>query len=116
MVTYAVPVFAHADPNTLYQLEILQNNFCKSFRRTLARRNDILHLELPTTARYMQDMSINLFDIAANHPNPLLQSAALYEAPPPQHFIRKPRNILSGPPDEFTAEVERLIDINKNML
>ncbi|GBP32437.1 hypothetical protein EVAR_81244_1 [Eumeta japonica] len=26
---------------------------------------------------------------------------------PPHHFIRRPRNVLSDPPDELTAEVER---------
>ncbi|GBP06017.1 hypothetical protein EVAR_3264_1 [Eumeta japonica] len=52
---------------------------------------------------------------AANHPNPLLQSAVSYEPPPPHHFIRRPRNVLSDPPDELTAEVERLISINKDM-
>ncbi|GBP24698.1 hypothetical protein EVAR_15904_1 [Eumeta japonica] len=33
-------------------------------------------------------------------------SAVSYEALPPQHFIRRPRNVLSDPPDELTAEVE----------
>ncbi|GBP21611.1 General transcription factor II-I repeat domain-containing protein 2A [Eumeta japonica] len=49
-------------------------------------------------------MSKKFFDTAANHPNPLLQTAVSYEPPPPHHFIRRPRNVLSDPPDELTAE------------
>ncbi|GBP21230.1 RNA-directed DNA polymerase from mobile element jockey [Eumeta japonica] len=82
VMTYAAPVFAHANPKALYQL---------------------------------QDMSKKFFDTAANHPNPLLQTAVSYEPPPPHHFIRRPRNVLSDPPDELTAEVERLTNINKDM-
>ncbi|GBP27706.1 Nucleic-acid-binding protein from transposon X-element [Eumeta japonica] len=50
------------------------------------------------------------FDIANSHPNPLLVSAVSYEPPPPQHFCRRPRNVLIDPPDELTAEVEKLIE------
>ncbi|GBP51272.1 RNA-directed DNA polymerase from mobile element jockey [Eumeta japonica] len=84
VMTYAVPVFAHADPKALHQLQILQNNFC---RRVSGApwyvRNDTLHrdLELPTISKYMKDMSKKFFDTAANHPNPLLQSAGSYEPP-----------------------------------
>ncbi|GBP88436.1 hypothetical protein EVAR_61034_1 [Eumeta japonica] len=28
-MTYAAPVFARVDPNAFYQLQIIQNNFCK---------------------------------------------------------------------------------------
>ncbi|GBP28537.1 RNA-directed DNA polymerase from mobile element jockey [Eumeta japonica] len=89
VMTYAAPVFAHANPKALYQLQVLQNNFCR--RASGAPwyvRNDILHrdLELPTISKYMQDMSKKFFDTAANHPNPLLQTAVSYE--PPHHFIR----------------------------
>ncbi|GBP84010.1 hypothetical protein EVAR_15747_1 [Eumeta japonica] len=62
----------------------------------------------------MQDMSKIFFNIAANHPNPLLQLAVSYEAPHAHHFIRRPRNVLLEPHDELTAEVKRLININKN--
>ncbi|GBP86287.1 hypothetical protein EVAR_91691_1 [Eumeta japonica] len=115
-MTYAAPV--HVNPNSLYQLQILQKNFCKRASGALWYiRNDILHrnLELHMISKYMQDMSKNFFDIAANHPNPLLQLVVSYEALPPHYFIRWPRSVLSGLPDELTAEVERLIDINKNM-
>ncbi|GBP78137.1 hypothetical protein EVAR_59932_1 [Eumeta japonica] len=56
-------------------------------------------------------MSKKFFDISANHLNPLLQSAVSYEALPPHHFIRRPRNFLSDPPDELTSEVERQTSI-----
>ncbi|GBP87943.1 hypothetical protein EVAR_66367_1 [Eumeta japonica] len=49
------------------------------------------------------------------HADPKLQSAVSYMAPPPHHFTRKLRNVLSDPPGELTAEVERLININKDM-
>ncbi|GBP13991.1 RNA-directed DNA polymerase from mobile element jockey [Eumeta japonica] len=86
LMTYAAPVFAHADPNTLCYLQILQNNFCRrAFGAHWYVRNDILHrdLKLPTISKYMQDMSEEFFDIAANHPNLLLQSSMSYEAPIP---------------------------------
>ncbi|GBP91126.1 RNA-directed DNA polymerase from mobile element jockey [Eumeta japonica] len=85
VMTYTAQVFAHADSKALYQLQILQNNFC---RRTSCApwhvRNDIhiRDLELPTISKYMQDMSKKFFDTAANHPNPLLQSAVSYKTPP----------------------------------
>ncbi|GBP74473.1 RNA-directed DNA polymerase from mobile element jockey [Eumeta japonica] len=41
VMTYAAPVFAHANPNTLYQLHILQ----KSFRRTLTPSVQRYHLD-----------------------------------------------------------------------
>ncbi|GBP88720.1 Probable RNA-directed DNA polymerase from transposon BS [Eumeta japonica] len=88
VMTYAAPVFAHADPKALTQLQILQNNFCRRASGALWYvRNDILHrdLELTTISKYMQDMSKKFFDTAANHPNPLLQSAVSYEPPP--HII-----------------------------
>ncbi|GBP52464.1 hypothetical protein EVAR_39924_1 [Eumeta japonica] len=39
-------------------------------------------------------------------------SAATYEAPPPHHFIRRLRNVLTDLLDDFTEEVERFIKIN----
>ncbi|GBP38302.1 hypothetical protein EVAR_29246_1 [Eumeta japonica] len=76
VMTYAAPVFAHADPKALYQLQILQNNFC---RRAFGAPCRILRASLP------------------------------------HHFIRRPRNVLSDPPDELTAEVERLTNIKKDI-
>ncbi|GBP88173.1 hypothetical protein EVAR_99077_1 [Eumeta japonica] len=45
VMTYAAPVFAHANPNALYQLQILQNNFC----RRASSVNDILQYRSPNT-------------------------------------------------------------------
>ncbi|GBP50555.1 hypothetical protein EVAR_29313_1 [Eumeta japonica] len=41
------------------------------------------------------------------HPNPLISAAASYEAPPENHFLRRPRNALVDPPDDVTAENRR---------
>ncbi|GBP59600.1 hypothetical protein EVAR_44816_1 [Eumeta japonica] len=53
------------------------------------------------------------FITAESHPNPLIILAISYEPPPPYHFCRRPRNILSDPPDDLTVEVEKLIETNK---
>ncbi|GBP97633.1 RNA-directed DNA polymerase from mobile element jockey [Eumeta japonica] len=100
VMTYAVPVFAHANPKALYQLQILQNNFCRRASGTLVRPE-----RYPYRLRTPHDFQIHarhvekFFDTAANHPNPLLQTAVSYK-PPLHHFIRRPRNVLSDPPDE----------------
>ncbi|GBP32505.1 hypothetical protein EVAR_23914_1 [Eumeta japonica] len=70
MALGSAPVFAYAEPKALYQLQILQNNFCRR---------------------------------ASGAPCRILRGS------PPHHFIRRPRNVLSDPPDELTAEVERAI-------
>ncbi|GBP06456.1 hypothetical protein EVAR_4591_1 [Eumeta japonica] len=45
--------------------------------------------------------------MAQNHPNPLIVSTATCEPPPAHHFLRRPRNVLSDPPDALTLEVEK---------
>ncbi|GBP24962.1 Probable RNA-directed DNA polymerase from transposon X-element [Eumeta japonica] len=75
VMTYASPVFAHARPDLLYDLQIVQNNFCR--RAADAQRyvkNSVLHwdLELPPISKFMKDASERFFDIANNHSNPLL--------------------------------------------
>ncbi|GBP44023.1 hypothetical protein EVAR_27192_1 [Eumeta japonica] len=94
-MTYAAPVFAHANLR-----HSTNSRFCKT-----------TSAEPPAHPGHVE----KFFDTAANHPNPLLQTAVSYEPPPPHHFIRRPRNVLSDPPDELTAEVERLTNINKDM-
>ncbi|GBP10494.1 hypothetical protein EVAR_102449_1 [Eumeta japonica] len=114
-MTYAAPVFAHANPKALYQLQVLQNNFCRRAWRTLVRpERSSRDLELPTISKYMQDMS------KSSSTQLLTIPTHYYKQPyptslPPHHFIRRPRNVLSDPPDELTAEVERLTNINKDM-
>ncbi|GBP95915.1 Probable RNA-directed DNA polymerase from transposon X-element [Eumeta japonica] len=115
-MTYASPVFAHARPDILYDLQIVQNKFCRrAADAPWYVKNSTLHrdIELPTISKFMRDASERLFDIASNHPNPLLVEAVSYEPPPPYHFCRRPRSVLIDPPDELTIEVEKLIELNK---
>ncbi|GBP37422.1 RNA-directed DNA polymerase from mobile element jockey [Eumeta japonica] len=78
-------------------------------------KNSILHrdLELPTISKFMKDVSECFFDIANSHQNPLLVETVSYEPLPPNHFCRRPRNVLLDPPDDLTVEVEKLIELNK---
>ncbi|GBP81658.1 Probable RNA-directed DNA polymerase from transposon X-element [Eumeta japonica] len=91
-MTYACPVFAHAAPNIIKKLQKIQNKFCR--RATDAHwcvKNSELHgdLELPIINKFMKDASKRFFDMAQNHPNPLIVSAATYEPPPAHHFFKK---------------------------
>ncbi|GBP40598.1 Probable RNA-directed DNA polymerase from transposon X-element [Eumeta japonica] len=116
VMTYASPVFAHAAPNRLKKLQTLQNKFCRSAANAhWCVKNSVLHrdLDIPSIAKYMKDASERFFSIAESHSNPLLSAAVSYEAPPPYHFIHRPRNVLTDPSGDFTAEVKRLIEINK---
>ncbi|GBP69730.1 hypothetical protein EVAR_79965_1 [Eumeta japonica] len=56
----------------------------------------------------MKDASERFFDV-----DPLLVEAVTYEPPPPNHFGRKPRNVLIDPPDDLTVAVEKLLELNK---
>ncbi|GBP59159.1 RNA-directed DNA polymerase from mobile element jockey [Eumeta japonica] len=112
VMTYACPVFAHAAPTALQDLQVIQNKFCR--RATGAQwyvKNSVLHrdLELPTLSKFMKDASERFFSIAINHTNPLISAAASYEAPPENHFLRRPRNALSDPPDDLTARPTRAL-------
>ncbi|GBP24350.1 hypothetical protein EVAR_9448_1 [Eumeta japonica] len=84
-MTYASPVFAHA----------AQKHYI-----------DYRDLELPTISKYMKDASKRFFDIAGSHPNALLRAAVDYQ--PPHPCIRRPRNVLTDPPDALTAAVETM--------
>ncbi|GBP62047.1 hypothetical protein EVAR_54072_1 [Eumeta japonica] len=53
------------------------------------------------------------FDVANNHPNPLLVSVVSYEPPPSHHFCKRPRNVLLDRPDDLSVEVGKLIELNK---
>ncbi|GBP40206.1 Probable RNA-directed DNA polymerase from transposon BS [Eumeta japonica] len=78
-------------------------------------RNSVLHrdLDFPTINKFMKDTSELFFSIAESYPNPLLSAVASYEAPPPYHFIRGPRNIVIDPRDDFAAKIERLRETYK---
>ncbi|GBP78311.1 Neutral ceramidase [Eumeta japonica] len=71
-------------------------------RSSVLRRDS----ELPTISKNMKNASERFFSIAANHPNPLISVAPSYESPPASHFIRRPRNVVLDPPDDFTSKVE----------
>ncbi|GBP59902.1 hypothetical protein EVAR_44578_1 [Eumeta japonica] len=85
-MTYAAPVFAHANPKALYQLQVLQNNFCRRASGTLdmSKSSSTQLLTIPTHY-YKQPYPTSL---------------------PSTSFHPRPRNVLSDPPDELTAEVE----------
>ncbi|GBP75757.1 RNA-directed DNA polymerase from mobile element jockey [Eumeta japonica] len=106
VMTYASPVFAHADSKVLYMLQVVQNKFCRAATDAhWCVRNSILHrdMELPTLTKYMKDASKRFFDTAGSHPNALLRAAVDYQPPPPTHFLRRPRNVLIDPPDALTV-------------
>ncbi|GBP56338.1 Probable RNA-directed DNA polymerase from transposon BS [Eumeta japonica] len=115
VMTYASPVFAHAAPKALHRLQVIQNKFCRAATDAhWCVRNSILHrdLELPTISKYMKDASKRFFDIAGSLPNALLRAAVDYQPPHPTHLIRRPRNVLTDPPDALTAAVKSLNDVN----
>ncbi|GBP51834.1 Probable RNA-directed DNA polymerase from transposon BS [Eumeta japonica] len=92
VMTYASPVFAHADPKVLYRLQVVQNKSCRAATDAhWCVRNSILHrdMELPTLTKYMKDASKRFFDIVGPHPNALLRAAVDYQPPPPTHFLRR---------------------------
>ncbi|GBP34567.1 Probable RNA-directed DNA polymerase from transposon X-element [Eumeta japonica] len=108
VLTYASPVVAHTALKALDRHRVIQNKFLKE--ATVAHwcvRNSILHrdLELPTIAKFMKDASKRFFDIAGSHPNALLHSSVDYEPPHRHHFIRRPRNVLTDPPDALRVAV-----------
>ncbi|GBP11837.1 hypothetical protein EVAR_74485_1 [Eumeta japonica] len=84
VMTYASPVFDYVRPDILYDLQIVQNKFCKE---------QLTHHE-------------RFFDVASSHPNSLLISAVSYEPPPSHHFCRRPRSVLLNPPNDLTVKVE----------
>ncbi|GBP44954.1 hypothetical protein EVAR_84445_1 [Eumeta japonica] len=85
VMTCACPFFVHATPTALNDLQVIQNNLSR--RGTDAQwyvKNLVLHrnLYLPTKLKYMKDESERFFSTAVNHSDPLISSAASYEAPP----------------------------------
>ncbi|GBP70391.1 Probable RNA-directed DNA polymerase from transposon BS [Eumeta japonica] len=116
VMTYASPVFAHAQPNALYDLQIVQNKFCRrEADAPWSVKNSVLHrdLELQTISKFMKDASERFFDIVNSHPNPLSVLAVSYEPSPPNHFCKRPQNVLLDSRDDLTVEVEKLIELHK---
>ncbi|GBP67319.1 hypothetical protein EVAR_97937_1 [Eumeta japonica] len=97
-----------ADSAPLTMVLILEDRGCteRVLRRVTDRlwcvKNSVLHtdLELSIISKYIKDESERLFNIAINHPNPLIFRAAYYESPPENNFIRRPRIIFTDPSDE----------------
>ncbi|GBP64154.1 hypothetical protein EVAR_35475_1 [Eumeta japonica] len=89
VMTYASPVFAHAAPKALHRLQVIQNKFCRA----------------ATDAHWTHrsDSSTSRDHIYHDHD---------YQPPHPTHLIRRPRNVLTDPPDALTAAVESLNDVN----
>ncbi|GBP58494.1 hypothetical protein EVAR_82471_1 [Eumeta japonica] len=61
----------------------------------------------------LQDASKRFFDIAGSHPN---RCAAVDYQPPHPTTIRRPRNVLTDPPDALTAAMTsttRMTDLEK---
>ncbi|GBP55465.1 Transmembrane protein 242 [Eumeta japonica] len=52
-----------------------------------------------------KDSSKRFFDIAKSYPYVFLRSAASYEPLQPYHFIRRPRNVFTDPPNALTLEL-----------
>ncbi|GBP55015.1 Probable RNA-directed DNA polymerase from transposon BS [Eumeta japonica] len=116
VMIYVGPVFAHAQSDALYDLQIVQNKFCKrAADAPWYVKNYVLHrdLKLLTISKFMKDSSERFFDVVSSHLNLLLDSAVSYEPSPPHHFCRRPRNVLIDPPDDLTVEVEKLLELNK---
>ncbi|GBP64421.1 hypothetical protein EVAR_19873_1 [Eumeta japonica] len=91
IMTYASSVFAHVQSDILYDLQVVQNKFCRRAADALSYvENSVLHrdLELPTISKFMKDETERFFDIASSHPNPFLVSAVSYEPPSPHHLYR----------------------------
>ncbi|GBP22672.1 hypothetical protein EVAR_13953_1 [Eumeta japonica] len=61
----------------------------------------------------MKDASKRFFDIAGSHPNALLRAAVDYQPPHPTHHIRRPRNVLTDPPD---AHLKGIFLVDKNLI
>ncbi|GBP91052.1 hypothetical protein EVAR_56135_1 [Eumeta japonica] len=103
----------------LYELQVVQNKFCrKAADAPRYVKNSVLHrdLELPTISKFMKNASEHFFDIVNSHPSPLLVSVVSYEPPPSQYFWRRTRNILLDPPNDFTVEIEKVIEVNKMVI
>ncbi|GBP43087.1 RNA-directed DNA polymerase from mobile element jockey [Eumeta japonica] len=119
---YSAYVNSIPRPSTVVQLALFADDTALYLRRAadapLYVKNSVLHrnVELPTISKFMKDALERFFNIASNHPNPLLVSAVSYEPPPPHHFCRKPRNVLIDPPDDLTVEVEKLLELNKMVI
>lgn len=114
VLTYASPVFAHANPNLIHKLQVVQSIFCR--RATAAPyyvRNADLHrdMELPTIQQCVKKFSETFFKASEEHPNPLVREAAAYTPRPiSRHLVRRPRHVLTDPPNALSSALDLLLE------
>ncbi|GBP69439.1 Insulin-degrading enzyme [Eumeta japonica] len=64
----------------------------------------------------MKEVPIRFFDITESHPNAFLRSTASYKPPQSYHFILRPWNILTDPPNALTTASECPMEVNNAKL
>lgn len=114
VLTYASPVFAHASAPTLHKLQVVQSLFCrKATNAPWYVRNADLHrdVDLPTIQQLLKTFSEKFFKRSENHINPLIREASAYTPRPfSRHLVRRPRHVLSDPPNDLSAALNLLLE------
>lgn len=118
VMTYASVVFAHANPKTLYKLQVVQNLFCRrAANAPYYVRNADLHrdFDLPTIQQWNSKASERFFKTAGDHPNPLILSAADYDPPTSSDpTSRRPKSVLTDPPDKLSSDLNLLLEATED--
>lgn len=101
VLTYAAPAWAHAEPRTLYKLQIVQNQF---LRRAVGApwfvRNVTIHRDLgmPTIIEEIQKQAAAYFEKSARHENPLVREAQNYDGRQNRRVKRPKDGLKVDPP------------------
>nr|AAQ09230.1 reverse transcriptase-like [Antheraea mylitta] len=118
VITYSCPVFAHMSKDNFHKLQVFQNRVLRKVTGTpwYIRRVDLhRNLEIPSIWTYVKSLTISYFEKAANHPSPLVVSAANYQpVPNAARPRRRPRHIFIDPPDEITAVNDQYQPVSPN--
>ncbi|GBP86611.1 hypothetical protein EVAR_85744_1 [Eumeta japonica] len=69
----------------------------------------------PTISKYMKDASKRFFDIAGSHPNAFYARWRLTINRRITHLIRRPRNVLTDPPDALQRQLKALMTSTTRM-
>lgn len=107
IMTYSSVVFGQS--RHVRCLQVVQNNFLrKATGCPWYVRNKDLHrdLKLESIEHFIKTASKRFYEVAAEHPNPLisgLPSDYPIEPLPTSSFLRRPRHVLGLPVDELTA-------------
>ncbi|CAG5052937.1 unnamed protein product [Parnassius apollo] len=113
IMTYVAPIFAHAKPKVINELQIVQYLFCRRVTNSpYYVRNADLHrdLELPTIQQFLKSLSERFFKASESHPNDLIRETDDYAAPiHTPYSVRRPRNSLSDPPNKLLADLNCLL-------